>query len=64
LPLHESQNETEIRDDHSVFEYNLIPNFYFKKELFSYMNAVEVLEPEWLRDEMKEQIINTLNEYE
>ena len=63
LPLHSSQKETETTEDYSVFEYFLIPNFHFKKEIFSYMDAVEVLEPEWLRVEMKETLKKTIKMY-
>ena len=53
LPLHASQEEAEIHDDYSIFTYFVIPNFYLKQELISYMDAVEVLEPEGFRDELK-----------
>lgn len=53
LPLHASQEEAEIHDDYSIFTYFVIPNFYLKQELISYMDAVEVLEPEGFRDELR-----------
>lgn len=56
LPLHFSQEEVEIHDNYSIFSYFVIPNFHFKKELISYMDAVEVLEPE----EFREEIIDTV----
>lgn len=55
LPLHKSQEETERADDYSVFQYLLVPTYEFKKELLSYGGAVEVLSPEWLRDEMRQE---------
>lgn len=57
LPLHASQEEVEVYDDYSIFTYHVIPNFHLMKELFSYMNAVEVLEPE----EFRAEIMNTIN---
>lgn len=63
LPLHSSQEEAEIYDDYSIFTYHVIPNFYLKKELISYMDAVEVLEPEEFREEIKKTIINIQNLY-
>lgn len=56
LPLHSSQEEIEVHDDYSIFTYVVIPNFYLKKELISYMDAVEVLEPE----ELKKEVVDTL----
>ena len=55
LPLHKSQKETERADDYSVFQYLLVPTYEFEKELLSYGGAVEVLSPEWLRDEMRQE---------
>lgn len=58
LPLHASQQEIEIGEDESVFEYRLRPTVDFQQELLT--NAVnaeeemEVLEPLWLRKRMQE----------
>ena len=51
LPLHPSQKEEETYDDYSVFSFYLYPNFEFKQELYKYGSNLEVLEPQWLRDE-------------
>lgn len=59
LPIHHSQQETEVYDEYSVFEYHLIPNYHFKSTLMSYMYSVEVLEPSELREEMKK-IVNQI----
>lgn len=63
LPLHSSQEESEIHDDYSIFTYHVIPNFYLKKELISYMDAVEVLEPEDFREEIKQTLNKTISKY-
>lgn len=63
LPLHPSQEEIEIHDDYSIFTYRVIPNFYLKKELISYMDAVEVLEPEKFRIDIKNTISHIFNKY-
>lgn len=52
LPLHHSQKEVETGDDYSVFEYYLSPTFDFRQELFSRMADIEVLSPQWLRQQM------------
>lgn len=64
LPLHSSQEESEIHDDYSIFTYHVIPNFYLKKELISYMDAVEVLEPEEYRREINKALYEIIKKYE
>ena len=56
LPLHESQKEMKRTDEYSIFEYHLKPEFDFEQEIFSNMDTMEVLEPLWLREEVKERI--------
>ena len=51
LPLHSSQQETEMADDYSVFTFRLRPTFDFVQELRRHGSAVEVLSPQWLREE-------------
>ena len=51
LPLHKSQEEIETTDEYSVFEYFLAPNKEFKLELLSRSEEVEVLAPQFLRNE-------------
>ena len=52
LPLHPSQEEIECNDDYSIFSLNLRPTFDFQQEILWNGDAVEVLEPLWLRKEM------------
>ena len=52
LPLHHSQKEIETKDDYSVFEYYIQPTFDFRQTILSFADSVEVLEPQWLRDEI------------
>ena len=63
LPLHSSQVEEETHEDYSIFSYYVIPNFHLKKELISYMDAVEVFEPEKFRDELFLEIKKSMNYY-
>ncbi len=51
LPLHESQNETKIQEDYSLFEFRLKPTIEFKMEMLSYGTNVEIISPESLRVE-------------
>lgn len=63
LPLHQSQEEIERNDDHSIFQYNLRPTFDFEQEILHNGEAVEVLEPQWLRNEMRDRIERMLDLY-
>lgn len=56
LPLHPSQEEVERHDDYSIFTLRLRPTFDFKQELLRCVDALEVLEPQWLRDDMTDKV--------
>lgn len=53
LPLHISQQEVENTTEYSVFEYLLRPTYDFCQELLSHGSDLEVLSPQWLREQMK-----------
>ena len=63
LPLHHTQQETATSDDHSVFEYRLRPSFDFRQAVLAMGANVEVLEPEWLRDDLRNQLTAMLAQY-
>ena len=52
LPLHTSQEEVERNDEYSIFTLCLRPTFDFQQEILWNGEAVEVLEPLWLRREI------------
>ena len=54
LPLHHSQQETNINQNESIFSYYLSPTFDFRQELLSHGDEIEVLSPEWFREEFFE----------
>ena len=62
LPLHSSQEEVETHRDHSVFAYNLAPDYDFKQDVLSFGDTVEVMKPKTLRAAIKE-TINQLNTF-
>lgn len=53
LPLHHSQKELAATEEYADFGFFLHPTFDFLQELFSQIHDLEVLEPEFLREEMK-----------
>jgi len=56
LPLHPSQKEVETNDTYSIFEMRLCPEFDFQQEILSKTPDIEVLSPEWLREEIAEKV--------
>ncbi len=63
LPLHESQCEIKSDDESTLFEYHLKPTFDFYQIVLAQGDQMEVLEPEEVRDEMRNFARNMLNYY-
>lgn len=63
LPLHHSQKEVWTGEWESEFEYKLIINEEFMRELRAYGPSLEVLKPEWLREEFHKEAERTLRAY-
>lgn len=63
LKIHPSQREVERTDEYSIFTYFLRPTFDFQQELLWNGEEVEVLEPQWLRNEMATRITHMLAHY-
>lgn len=63
LPLHTSQEEVECNDDYSIFTLQVRPTFDFQQELLWNGDALEVLEPLWLRKEMASKVKQMWNHY-
>ena len=58
-----AKQEAERNDEYSIFTYCLRPTFDFQQELLWNADKVEVLEPQWLRDEMADIIQKMLDLY-
>ena len=63
LPLHHTQKELERTTDYSIFSVEVRPTFDFRQELLWNGDALEVLEPLWLRKEMAAIIKQMGNHY-
>ena len=63
LPIHESQKEIETTNDWSIFEYHIIPCFNFYQQLLWHREKLEVLEPQYVKEEMMCIIEKMLNLY-
>lgn len=55
LPLHHTQVEVECNDEYSIFEYRLCPTFDFRQKLLSMGGSVEVLAPQDLVYQMRDE---------
>lgn len=51
--MHHSQHEVEHTTEYSVFEYLLRPTYDFCQELLSHGSDIEVMSPQWLREQIK-----------
>ncbi len=56
LPLHKSQEEIERNDEYSMFKIHVRPTYDFIQELLWNREELEVVEPQWLRNEIAETI--------
>ena len=63
LPMHHSQKEVERNDEYSIFTLYLRPTFDFQQELLWNGDALEVLEPLWLRKEISGIVKRMWNNY-
>ncbi len=63
LPLHPSQKELIHTGEYSIFSVEVRPTFDFQQELLWNGDAIEVLEPLWLRKEMSDMVKRMGNNY-
>lgn len=63
LPLHYSQKVISKSPNSLIVELHIKPNLEFRQQLLKLGNQVEVLEPKWLRDEIKTDIESALKNY-
>jgi predicted DNA-binding transcriptional regulator YafY len=63
LPLHKSQKILADNDKELRIELNIIPNYEFKQKILMHGDTVKVIEPEWLVEEIKENLNRTLKKY-
>ena len=64
LPLHESQRKVEETNEYSIYSYHFAPTFDFEQEVLSHSHFVEVISPEYFRDEIKADLQKALERYD
>ncbi|GIM51754.1 WYL domain-containing protein [Capnocytophaga cynodegmi] len=62
LPLHNSQKEIKTEDNYTFFEYFLRPTYDFRQEILSHGAEIEVLSPNWFREEIQ-QIVAEMHKF-
>ena len=63
LPLHKSQIRIQETPEYNIYQYHLVPKFDFRQEILRWGPDVEVLGPEWFRDEVKADIAKMYKNY-
>ena len=64
LPLHSTQEEIERQEQFSIFRYKVVPTFEFIQELRKHGSVLEVLQPQWLREQFREDLEYQLSKYQ
>lgn len=64
LPLHSSQVEVDRQEQFSIFRYYIAPSFDFRQELYKHGPVLEVLKPQWLREEFRKNLAYQLSKYQ
>lgn len=62
-PLHPSQKVVEKKEDYTIIQLDVIPNYEFYAQLLGFGAAVKVIEPASVRFAMKERLIAMLENY-
>jgi predicted DNA-binding transcriptional regulator YafY len=62
-PLHPSQEIEEEREGGTVFSLKVVWNFELERELLGFGEAIEVLQPQRLREVIKRRLQRTMNRY-
>ncbi|WP_455578856.1 WCX domain-containing protein [Capnocytophaga cynodegmi] len=62
LPLHHSQKGIITENNYTIFEYFLRPTYDFRQENLSHGAEIEVISPNWFREEIKE-IVNQMRDF-
>jgi len=64
LPMHQSQQILIDNENEFQIKLRIIPNFELKQQILKLGDDVKVIQPQWLADEIKMVLTNTLKQYE
>ena len=63
LPLHNSQERTKEEESKVTYDYKVVINYEFKQQILKYGELVEVIRPEYLREEIKNNLKRAFASY-
>ena len=63
LPIHSSQKMIKETDGYTLFSLKIFINYEFKQHIYMYSPFIQVVEPKWLVDQIKEDLKTALNIY-
>lgn len=63
LPIHDSQHEIASDDESTTFEMTVRPTYDFLQALLQQTDQIEVIEPQWVKDEICRFAENILSYY-
>jgi predicted DNA-binding transcriptional regulator YafY len=63
LPFHKTQQLEKETDDYTVFSIKVFLNYEFKQQVFMYSPFIEITEPQWLADTIKNDLLRTAKRY-
>lgn len=63
MPLHHSQQILEDKNGQMIVHLNLIPSYDFVMEILSYGEFVKIIEPQFLANEVRNRLLNSLEVY-
>lgn len=61
--IHTSQNVVEMTDEYGIFSLQVVPNYELTSRLLGYGKTLEVVSPEWYREEIQQVITEMLQFY-
>ncbi len=63
LPFHKSQQIEEDTDGYTLFSIKLFPNYEFKQHIYLYSPNIQITEPQWLADQILNDLERTIARY-
>lgn len=63
LPIHESQREIASDEESTTFEMKVRPNYEFFQQILQQTDQIEIIEPQWVKEEMCHIATNILSHY-
>ncbi len=63
-PIHASQKQLSLSEEGLLFSIEVIPNYELEKNILSFGEELEVLEPKSLRDKLQDRVFKMIQKYD